>query len=181
MTSYETVPYTTYLGQTLALMVDPGLLLVAADAQGHANVMTIGWGTVGVIWGKPIFTVLVRPSRYTYGHLEASDSFTVCVPSPEFYEAVNFCGTRSGRDHDKFETCDLTPLPSTQVSVPGIQGCPVIYECRTVHTNDVLPSTLAPSIRASAYAGGDFHRIYYGQIEAVRALPGVADLLAARS
>jgi len=179
--NYSEVPYVTFLHQTLSLLTDPGLLLVAADGQGRPNAMTIGWGSLGVIWGKPIFTVLVRPSRFTYGHLEASDSFTVCVPSPEFYKAVSFCGTRSGRDQDKFEACGLNPLPSTHISAPGIEGCPLIYECQTVHTNDVLPATLAPSIQASAYGGGDFHRIYYGQIEAVRALPGAAGLLAVPS
>ena len=28
------------------------------------NPMTIGWGTLGIIWGKPVFQVYVRPSRY---------------------------------------------------------------------------------------------------------------------
>ena len=78
---YTKVPYTTYLKQTLSRLTDPGLLLVSAAGDGKPNAMTIGWGTVGVIWGKPIFVVLVRPSRYTYSLLEASDSFTVCVPS----------------------------------------------------------------------------------------------------
>ncbi len=59
------VSYTDYLKETLDTVRKPGLLLVAADADGKPNAMTIGWGTVGIIWGKPIFIVLVRPSRYT--------------------------------------------------------------------------------------------------------------------
>jgi len=175
---YKEVPYTTYLNQTLSRLVHPGLLLVSAAGDGRPNAMTIGWGTVGVIWGKPIFVVLVRPSRHTYSLLEASDSFTVCVPSRAMVDAVDFCGTRSGRDHDKFEACDLTALPSTQVRAPGIAGCPVVYECQVVHTNDVVPPSLAAAIKASAYPRGDFHRLYFGQILAVRALPDAAELLA---
>ena len=168
---YSEVPCTTYLHETLSLLTDPGLFLVAAGADGKPNAMAIGWGTIGVIWGKPIFTVLVRPSRYTYKLLEGSDSFTVCVPSKRLYKAVNFCGTRSGRNYDKFKECNLTVLPSTRVNAPGIAGCPVIYECHIVLTNDVIPANLAQEIQASAYPRGDYHRIYYGEILAVRALP----------
>lgn len=28
--------------------------------NGKVNTMTIGWGSIGVIWRKPVFTVLVR-------------------------------------------------------------------------------------------------------------------------
>ena len=63
---YATVHYTTCLHETLSRLRDPGLLLAAAGADGKPSAMTIGWGTIGVIWSKPIFTVLVRPSRYTF-------------------------------------------------------------------------------------------------------------------
>ena len=176
--NYSEVSHTTYLHETLSLLTGPGLFLVAAGADGKPNAMTIGWGTIGVIWSKPIFAVLVRPSRYTFQLLEKSDSFTVCLPSKGLYKAVNFCGTRSGRDYDKFKECNLTALPSTLISAPGIAGCPVVFECQIVHTNDVIPANLAEDIRARAYPRGDFHRIYFGEILAVRALPNAAESLA---
>lgn len=174
---YKEVLHTTYLQETLALLSSPGLFLVTAGADGKPNAMTIGWGMIGVIWSKPIFTVLVRPSRYTYKLLEESDSFTVCVPSRALHEAVNLCGTRSGRDCDKFQECDLTILPSTRVTAPGIAGCPVVYECQIVHTNDVIPANLTGKIQARAYPGGNFHRIYYGEILSVRGLPNAVELM----
>jgi flavin reductase (DIM6/NTAB) family NADH-FMN oxidoreductase RutF len=174
---YSSVPYTTYLRQTLALLNKPGLLLVAAGTDDKPNAMTIGWGTIGIIWGKPIFTVLVRHSRYTYKLMEESDSFTVGVPSRTLYQAVSFCGTRSGRDYDKFKECNLTPLPSLTVSTPGIAECPLIYECQIVHRNDVVPANLAGDIQTRAYPHGDYHRIYYGEILAVRAAPNAAESL----
>ena len=173
--TYDTVPYTTYLKETLALLQDPGLLLVTAGRDGKTNAMTIGWATVGVIWGKQIMQVLVRPSRYTYTLIEQSDSFTVCAPRPGMRQAVAYCGKYSGRDGDKLAACKLATLPSTRVAAPGIAGCPVIYECRIVHTNDVNPPTLAPDI--TSYRSGDYHRIYSGEIMAVRALADAAELL----
>jgi flavin reductase (DIM6/NTAB) family NADH-FMN oxidoreductase RutF len=178
MMEHQDVPYETYIQETLSTLADPGLLLVAAGADGKPNTMTIGWGTIGIIWGKPIFAVLVRPSRYTYTLLGQSNSFTVCVPPRSLRKAVGFCGTRSGRDYDKFKECDMTPLPSTQVGAPGIAECLIVYECQIVHTNDVIPANLADEIKASAYPEGDFHHIFYGQILAVRAVPNAAELLA---
>jgi flavin reductase (DIM6/NTAB) family NADH-FMN oxidoreductase RutF len=172
---YETVAYTSYLKETLELLDEPGLLLVAAGADGKPNAMTIGWGAVGPIWGKNIFTVLVRPSRYTYTLLNESDSFTVCLPAPDMRAAVDYCGQYSGRDGDKLAACHLSTIPSTKVSAPGIAGCPVIYECRIVHYNEVNPATLAKDI--SAYPKGNYHRIYSGEIMAVRALANAAALL----
>jgi flavin reductase (DIM6/NTAB) family NADH-FMN oxidoreductase RutF len=174
---YTEVPYTRYLPETLALLEDPGLLLVTQGRDGRPNAMTIGWGTVGVIWGKPIFCVLVRPSRYSYRLLEEGQAFTVCVPSEAQYDAVDFCGTRSGRECDKFRECGLQVLPSLRVAVPGIAGCPVIYECRVVHRSDVVPEHLVQEVRDSAYPKGDFHRVYFGEILVVRALPNAGDLL----
>lgn len=171
------VPYATYLDETLTLLADPGLLLVSQGRRETPNAMAIGWGTVGIIWGKRMFTVLVRPSRYTFRQLAESDSFTVNLPSPALYDAVDFCGTYSGRDHDKFAECNMTAEPSVTVPTPGIAESPVIYECRIVHTNDVINASLDPQIVASAYPRGNFHRIYYGGILAVRAAENARELL----
>ncbi len=174
--SYLNVDYTAFLKETLSLLERPGLFLVTAGPDGRANAMTIGWATIGVIWGKKIMQVLVRPSRYTYTLIEQSDSFTVCLPTPAMTQAVAYCGQYSGRDGDKLAACKLKTLPSSRVAAPGIDGCPVIYECRIVHKNDVNPRSLAADI--TAYPSGNYHRIYSGEIMAVRALPDAAALLA---
>ena len=94
--------YTDYFAQTIQRMREDGLLLVTQGTDGKPNVMTIGWGTMGVIWSRPIFIVLVRPSRYTYSRLEEISDFTVNVPPRELAAAASHCGTVSGRDHDKW-------------------------------------------------------------------------------
>jgi len=158
------VAYTEYLKEALDIMAHGGLLLACADEAGKPNAMTIGWGTAGVIWGKPIFVVLVRPSRYTYGLIEKAGAFTVNVPTKDLKAAVAFCGTASGRDHDKFAEKGLTAVAGERVDVPSIEECVVHYECKVVHTNDVLKEVLDGEIDASAYSAGDYHRLYYGEI-----------------
>lgn len=160
------VRYTEYFAQTIQRMREDGLLLVTLGADGKANVMTVGWGMMGSIWSRPIFVVLVRPSRHTYSRLEQVGDFTVNVPPRELAAAVSHCGSVSGRDHDKFSEMHLTPLPSREVRPPIIKECVVHYECRTLHRNDVVPDALAQAVREEFYASGDFHRIFFGEIVA---------------
>lgn len=163
------VPFDQYLREaTLALSRD-GALLVSLDGSGRPNPMTIGWGTAGVIWGKPIYVALVRPSRYTYGCLNATGDFTVNIPYADQSDVAVFCGTKSGRDYDKFAECGLTSQLSATVKSPGIAECGLIYECRVVYHTDLNPAALAEEIVAGAYPQGDFHRCYFGEVLRVTA------------
>ncbi len=151
-----------YLPETIARLNDPGALLVAGVDK--PNVMTIGWGTPGIIWGMPIFSIFVRPSRFTHHLLEANAEFTVCIPTPDLAAEVMVCGTKSGRDTDKFADCNFTLNPGRKVDVPHIAQCPIIYECRSVHKNTVLHQSLDHKIQTTYYSTGDHHDIYYGEI-----------------
>jgi flavin reductase (DIM6/NTAB) family NADH-FMN oxidoreductase RutF len=158
------VPFDQYLKEAAAALTRDGALLASLDPSGRPNAMAIGWGCIGVIWGKPIYLALVRPSRYTYACIEATGDFTVNLPYPEQSDEVTLCGTKSGRDLDKFAACGFTPLPGAGIKSVGIAECGVIYECRVVHYNDVVPAALAAEITAGAYPAGDFHRCYFGEI-----------------
>ncbi len=160
----KSVPYDHGLNTTLATLANPGLLLVSTKRDGSSNVMTIGWGTVGIIWGRPVFVVLVRPSRYTYEFIEDSHVFTVNVPSPDLREWVGVCGTKSGRELDKFAAYQVATSPAQKVPSITIDACPIVYECRVIHHNDVIPAHLDAEVEASAYRGADYHRLYYGEI-----------------
>jgi len=163
------VRYTEYFAQTIQRMREEGLLLATQGVDGKPNVMTIGWGTIGAIWSRPIFIVMVRPSRHTYSRLEEVSDFTVNVLPPELAGAASHCGRVSGRDHDKFQELHLTAAPSREVRAPIVQECILHYECRTVHRNDVVPDALAQAVRDEAYPEGNFHRIYFGEIVAAYA------------
>ena len=155
--------------ETIEALTHEGLLLNTVDSDGQANTMTIGWMTGGVIWGKPILTVCVRPSRFTFSRLAQVAEFTVNVLPPEFSEALQHCGTVSGRSENKFDRCRLTTAAARKVRVPVIDQAVIQYECRVVHQNDVVPAALAPEIAQSAYANGDYHRLYFGEVLAAAA------------
>jgi flavin reductase (DIM6/NTAB) family NADH-FMN oxidoreductase RutF len=141
-----------------------GAFLVVEDSQGKPNPMTIGWATLGVVWGEPILTVYVRPTRHTCGLIEKAKRFSVCVPASGMKRELLFCGSRSGRDHDKVKECGLKVLPGQTKGVSILEDCALFYECETVHKTFVLKETLDGKIRGKYYPSEDFHSVYYGRI-----------------
>jgi flavin reductase (DIM6/NTAB) family NADH-FMN oxidoreductase RutF len=158
------VDYDHELSLTLALFRNPGLLLASTKPSGESNVMTIGWGAVGPIWRRPVFTVMVRPSRYTYEFMEASGVFTVNVPSEALRSWVGVCGTRSGRELDKLAAYNVATSPAETIPSITIDACPLVYECRVVYHSDLIPAHLEPELEAQSYGGSNYHRLYYGEI-----------------
>lgn len=158
-------------GEIVDAMAKYGLLLCSMGNDRKPNVMAIGWMTGGIIWGRPIVCVYVRPSRYTYSRLEEISEFTVNVLPSEFKEAIDHCGTVSGRNRDKFAETGLKPVPAQKVQVPVIEQAVICYECVIVHKNDVLPQFLSKEIEESVYPLGNYHRIYFGEVVAAYAEP----------
>ena len=143
------------------------VLLVSQGDKNVPNVMAIGWGSLGIIWKKPVFTVLIRPSRYTYSFLEESGEFTVNIVAPGREEIVKYCGTVSGREVNKFEAKQLTAIPSSQVKTPIIKEAFLHFECKIIYKSDLVPSALVKPILQEIYAGSsDYHRIYFAEVVA---------------
>ena len=160
----QEIPFDQYAPQVLQQLPKGAFLTVSHG--GRDNTMTIGWGSLGVIWGKPVFSVLVRPSRFTYGLLEASGEFTVSVPLADMAKALGVCGSKSGRDLDKFAAAGLQKLPGIKLATPVIGGVGLHYECKVVFKQPMNPALLDAGINAASYPSGDHHTNYYGRSEA---------------
>lgn len=133
--------------------------------EDKVNTMTVSWGQIGYQWNRPVFTVLVRKSRYTYDFIENSDNFTISIPlNKEMKEALTFCGTKSGRDMDKIKECNLTLKESTEVDTPIISECELHYECRIVGKAPLMPNLLDDEIQKLSYKNNDYHTLYFGEI-----------------
>ena len=147
-------------------------ILLTTKADGQVDTMTIGWGVLGVQWGKPIFVVFVRQSRYTKQLLDKNGEFTINVPLGEVDKNIlAVCGTKSGRDMDKIAHLGLTPEEGKTVSVPGIKELPLTLECKVIYKQDQVLEEIDPDSMAKYYAPGsrnegDYHTAYYGEITA---------------
>ncbi len=153
----------------------PKGVLLTTKAGGKVNAMTIGWGTLGVEWGMPIFVAFVREGRFTREQLDASMEFTINVPYGDFDKKIlGYCGTRSGRDTDKAADLQLTLVESDLVNAPGIRELPLTLECRVLYRQLQDKDSIPAFIREKMYpenldssnpgANRDYHIAYYGQI-----------------
>ena len=147
-----------------------GILLTTKSGD-TLNTMTIGWGKIGIEWNRPVFIAYVLETRHTKTMLEENGEFTVNIPYGQVDpQILAYCGTRSGRDTDKFRDLGLTPVDSDIVSVPGIAQLPLTLECRVIYRQKQDLSVLPPEILDRFYpvAGEhdfrDYHIAYYGEI-----------------
>jgi len=154
--------------QLQAALSRGGAFLIVNDVEGRANPMTIGWGQVGIVWSRPVFTALVRESRYTHKCIRGSETFTVSVPrAGEFKDELLLCGTKSGRDLDKVSEAGLSMLPGQEIETPIIEGCFLHYECRILaRTQQTRPDFASDEVLKQFYPNGDHHLVVFGEIAA---------------
>ncbi len=143
-----------------------GVFLISNDNQSlRPNVMTIGWLELGIVWRRPIITVLVRPSRHTFSLLEENPFFVVGVPPSSWKKEIDFCGSTSGREVDKFSQCGFNPVNINDFPVPVIEGCEVAFGCEIIQKTRVEAGNFIASILDEFYPQGDYHSIYFGEIK----------------
>lgn len=154
--------------------VQKGVLLTT-KVDDKVNSMTISWGTLGIEWRKPIFTVFVREHRFTKEQLDKNPEFTINIPLGEFNNKIlGICGTKSGRDLDKVKELNLTLETPDVISVPGIKELPLTLECRVIYKQEQDKNAITNENNMKYYpqdvdsdfhgANKDYHTAYYGEI-----------------
>ncbi len=141
-----------------------GAFLVVKSGD-KINVMTIGWALIGFVWRKPMMMVVVRDTRYTFGLIEQADSFSVNIPSRDMKKELKFCGTKSGKNLDKFREGNLKTLQAQKIESPILDIAGVHFECKIVYKSAMNPQFLTPEY-AHLYPNQDYHTMYFGEIQA---------------
>ena len=148
----------------------PKGILITTKNGDFVNSMTIGWGHIGIEWGKPIFVAYVRESRHTKMMLENHGEFTINVPVGSYDPNIHaVCGRKSGRDMDKIKELDLHLVESDVISVPGIKELPLTLECKVIYKQKQDLSAIPGDIIKRYYPADDtgfqdYHYAYYGEI-----------------
>lgn len=139
-------------------------LLTAGSAEGY-NTMTISWGGLGTLWGKPVATVYVRPSRYTYEFMEKNETFTVSFYPQQCRPALELLGTKSGRDGDKVAEAGLTPvfLPNGVT----FREARVTLVCKKIYFQDLDMANMPANVQRIYADDGKPHRMYIGEVVAM--------------
>lgn len=143
------------LGAKILAMPTPAWVVGTYDDQGRPNIMTAAWA--GVCCSEPpCVQIALRKATYTYGALFARRAFTISVLPASRVAEVDYVGTASGRDTDKFKDCGFTAVRAEKVDAPFVNEAPLIYECRLAHTLEL-----------------GLHTLFVGEILDVKADPAV--------
>ncbi len=105
------------------------VILVTSKHESKESIITLAWaGTC--CSDPPMVSVGIRPERYSYQIIRESKELVINFPIASQQKEVEFCGTKSGRDNNKWEECQFTKVKSKEIGVPAITECPVNMECK---------------------------------------------------
>ena len=144
--------------------------LMTAEKDGVANTMTVSWGGLGLMWGKNVVFVAVRPERYTFQFVEKSDSFSLCVFDDSWRKTLSYCGKVSGRDEDKIAKSGLTLIHDE--GIPYFKEARLAFFCHKIMATVFQPEELLDQKYAKFYGGentadglgGGWHTLYIASI-----------------
>ena len=119
-TEYQTAIKTKY--------PEPAVFVIAKDANGKANPMTVGWFSV-VSGSPPMFSVAIVPKRHTAGAIRHSKCFTVVFPTCDMGAEALYFGTKSGRDVDKLEVTKVKTESAKQIDSIILTDAEANFEC----------------------------------------------------
>lgn len=94
----------------------------------EANLITLAF--VGKLCiNPPIVAIGIQPVRHSYKLIEKHGEFVINYPSKNQLKEMDYCGTRSGRNENKWEALGLTKEAGDIVKVPMIKEFPWNMEC----------------------------------------------------
>lgn len=147
-------------------MIGKEWLLVAAEKDQKTNAMTASWGGVGIMWGKPVAFIVIRPQRYTKKFIDAADTVSLSVLGEEYRKVLGYMGRVSGRDEDKIEKSGLTvahdgPTPYFEEANTVILG-------RKLYAQEYRPECFVDKEPDKTwYPEKDYHTMYILEIQKI--------------
>ncbi len=110
-------------------------VMVSCGNKEEKNIITIAW--TGIINSEPPMTYIsVRKSRHSHKLIAENKEFVINLTTEALTWAADYCGIKSGREIDKFEKMNLTPVPAEIVGCPMIAESPINLECKVVEMHE---------------------------------------------
>ena len=144
------------------------LLTAAAEnekGETVVNTMTASWGGMGILWGKQVAFLFVRPQRFTNHLIEKSKRMSISFLDEEYRSALRICGTVSGAQGDKFAKAGLTPF--FREGVPMIAEARYNLVCRKLYTDVLKREGFCLPALLDNYKAEDYHCVYVVEIEEI--------------
>lgn len=140
------------------------MLITAGDEK--VNTMTASWGGLGVLWGKNVAYVFIRPQRYTKEFVDMSDTFSLSFLSEDYRKQLQYLGKVSGRDEDKIGISGLTVIRDGDT--PYFQEADSVLICKKLYAQELMPECFITDTEDKAwYPNLDYHTMYVAEIQKV--------------
>lgn len=147
-------------------MIGKDWLLLTAKKDGKVNTMTASWGGVGIMWGKQVAFVFVRPQRYTKEFIDAGSELSISVLPEEYRKELNYFGTVSGRDEDKIGKSGLKVEEYGEV--PYFEAARLAFICKKLYAQELKEECFVEKEYVERwYPNKDYHTMYVVEIEKV--------------
>lgn len=153
------------LKDNLIRLIASDWMLVTAGTSEKFNTMTANWGGMGYLWNKNVVFVFVRPERYTYEFMESCDGFSLTFFDDRYRDALNICGTKSGRNCDKVAETGLTQF-FTGSGYPAFAEARLVIECRKLYATQLTREAFTDDEPLNTHyrTKGGLHKIYIAEI-----------------
>ena len=138
-------------------------MLITAGKEGKVNAMTASWGGLGVMWGKNVAFVVIRPQRYTKEFIDDGQFFSLGFLNRSFRKELNYLGTVSGREEDKILKSGLSV--HYEEEIPYFEEAEVTLFCKKLYAQEMQSQCfLEEGILEKWYPGQDYHTLYIAEI-----------------
>lgn len=128
---------TEELNESPFKLIGKDWMLITAKKDDKVNTMTASWGGLGVMWGKDVAYIVVRPQRYTKEFIDNSDTFSLTFFDDEYKKTLGYLGKVSGRDEDKISNSNLTL--NTCENTPYFEEGKVVLVCKKLYGQYIDP------------------------------------------
>jgi flavin reductase (DIM6/NTAB) family NADH-FMN oxidoreductase RutF len=141
-------------------------MLITAGDENKVNTMTASWGGLGVMYGKNVVFIVIRPQRYTKEFIDREESFSLSFLDKNYKEVLNYLGTVSGRSEDKIENSGLT-LDRVD-DTPYFREANQVFICKKLFQQTMDGNSLLnEKLENTWYPNKDYHILYIAEITKV--------------
>lgn len=106
-------------------------LAIVKDINDKYNMITLEWFMKTSI-KPPMFAISIGHTRYSHECLQNFRYFNLCLPSKEMTDVSKICGSRSGRDIDKFEVTGVEWFAGRLAKLPILKKAKANFECKVI-------------------------------------------------
>ena len=105
------------------------VVMVSCGTMESANIISVAW--TGIVNSEPpLVYISIRSTRKSYEIIKETGEFVINIPNENLVWQVDFCGTKSGKNIDKFKEAKLQKEKAKLVKAPLIKECPINLECK---------------------------------------------------